>query len=238
LEQRKLKQQTPQGTPNAAGASGGGSASSTPGATTTPISSAKLVAGRTREREQAEKERIAAIHANRDLGLRLAKQLGSRKFDRPVAELLVQIVFAQNHELAIGGVAYTHEDFHELVSTRQKNGKTRTTFTQLDKHDAHQRALEWVLRPRSAEEVLGRLLQLLVAGVFADERAVAKSKRERWYAPAARTTEPMIAKLARKILPEHFHDRADRLLPKPEPKAPKPLTKKPASKGSNASKGD
>jgi ParB/RepB/Spo0J family partition protein len=223
LEQRKLQQQT-QNPTSPDPESDSGTTSAGTGIRPAP-SSAALAEDRNRERAQADKERIAAIHANRDLGLRLAKQLGSRKFDRPVAELLVQLVLAQNHDLAVAGIAYTHEDFHELVTKRQKNGKTRTTFTQLDKHDAHKRALEWVLRPRSAEEVLGRLLQLLVAGVFADERAVAKSKREHWYAPGSRTTEPMIAKLARKLLPEHFHIRADRLLPKPEPKTKKPTTK-------------
>jgi hypothetical protein len=111
------------------------------------------------------------------------------------------------------------------VTTRRKNGKNRTTFTTLDKHDARTRAEEWVLRPRSAEEVLGRLLQLLVAGVFADERAVAKSRQVHWYTPAATRTEPMLAKLARKLLPEHFHTRADRLIPKPEKKPAKAAAK-------------
>jgi len=77
--------------------------------------------------------------------------------------------------------------------------------------------------------MLGRLLQLLVAGVFADERAVAKSKRTHWYPPASRTSEPTIAKLARKFLPEHFHTRADRLIPKVAKKQPKaPTTPKAA----------
>lgn len=167
------------------------------------------------EREQAEKDRLAAIHANRDLGMRLTKQLGSRKFDRTAAELLVRIVLAQNSDLPARGIAYTHEEQHTLTTTRQKNGKTRTTFELLEPHECRTRAEEWVLRPRSAEEVLGRLLQLLVAGVFADERAVAKSRRTSWHMPAHTRTEPMIAKLARKLLPEHFHARADRLLPKP-----------------------
>jgi ParB/RepB/Spo0J family partition protein len=191
-------------------------------------------ADRAREREQAEKDRIAAIHANRDLGMRLAKQLGSRKFDRTVAELLVRMLLSQNDDIAARGVAYTHEDFHELVTTRQKNGKTRTTFTQLDRHEARQRAEEWILRARSAEEVLGRLLQLLVAGVFADERAVAKSKRTHWYAPAASKTEPILAKLARKLLPEHFHERADRLTPKPFKAATSAKQKQPARKSVSA----
>lgn len=236
LEQRQRERSAKPATLGSAGGNGAAPPSGT--ASSGASSPAAQAADRAREREQAEKERLAAIHANRDLGLRLMKQLGSRKFDRPVAELLVQIVFAQNRELAIGGAAYTHEDFHELVTKRQKNGKTRTTFTQLDKHEAHQRALEWVLRPRSAEEVLGRLLQLLVAGVFADDRAVAKSKREHWHAPGALTTEPMIAKLARKLLPEHFHARADRLLPKPSPKAKKPAAKPTQPKAKQPAKAD
>ncbi len=196
---------------------------------------ASLAAQRKAERVQAEKDRVAAIHANRDLGLRLMKQLGSRKFDRTVAELLARIVLSQNDDMAARGVAYTHEDFHELVTARQKNGKMRTTFTQLDRHEAHQRALEWVLRPRSAEEVLGRLLQLLVSGVFADERAVAKSRRTHWFAPASTSTEPMLAKLVRKMLPEHFHTRVDRLLPKPAKKPIKAQAKTKQAAGSKAS---
>jgi ParB/RepB/Spo0J family partition protein len=207
------------------GSAPSGSPSSTGGSSTTTSVSA-LAARQQAERERAEKDRIAAIHANRELGLRLMKQLGSRKLDRTTAELLVRIVLSQNLDLAARGIAYTHEEFHELVTARQKNGKIRTTFTPIDRSDARQRAEEWVLRARSAEEVLGRLLQLLVAGVFADERAVAKSRRTSWHAPASRSTEPMLAKLARKLLPEHFHARADRLIPTP--------VKKPVAKPAKA----
>jgi len=192
--------------------SGGSSPTGGPSA---PTSASALAARQQAEREQSEKDRIAAIHANRELGLRLMKQFGSRKLDRTTAELLARIVLSQNADMAARGIAYTHEEFHELVTARQKNGKIRTTFTPIDRSDARQRAEDWVLRARSAEEVLGRLLQLLVAGVFADERAVAKSRRPNWYAPASRSTEPMLAKLARKLLPEHFHARADKLIPKP-----------------------
>jgi hypothetical protein len=68
--------------------------------------------------------------------------------------------------------------------------------------------------------------------VFADDRALAKSKREHWHMPGAVTTEPMVAKLARKLLPEHFHARADRLLP--EPKIKTRATQSPTAKSDNA----
>ncbi len=227
LEQRRTEQAEAEAAcPNSSPASTGGGSSA---ATTSPAArAATLEVQRAKEREQAEKDRLAAIHANRELGLKLAKQLGSRSFDRTIAELLVRMVLAQNADMPMRGIAYTHEDFHELVTTRQKTGKIRTTFTLLDSHDARKRAEEWVLRPRSAEEVLGRLLQLLVAGVFADERAVAKSKQTHWYPPASTTTEPALAKLARKMLPEHFHARAERLNPTP--------TKQPKSTATKAAK--
>ena len=178
------------------------------------------------QREQDDKARVAAIHANRELGVRLQKQLGSHKLDRPTIELLAHLVLAQNRELAARGIAYTHDEYHTYTQKRQKNGKTRTTVEPNASHEVHTQALEWVLRPRTAEEVLGRLLQLLVAGVFADDRAVAKSRRTHWSICAFQATEPIIAKLARKILPEHFHTRADRMLPKPTPKQkPKSGTK-------------
>ena len=239
LEQRK----TEQAAAAAAPADPGGSPASTRGGTSAPNPSpaaraAALEVQRAKEREQAEKDRLAAIHANRELGLKLAKQLGSRSFDRSIAELLVRMVLAQNADMAVRGIAYTHEDFHQLITTRQKNGKIRTTFTLLDSHDARKRTEEWVLRPRSAEEVLGRLLQLLVAGVFADERAVAKSKQTHWYPPASATTEPALAKLARKFLPEHFHARAERLNPTPTKQskstAAKATEAKPAKRAAKA----
>lgn len=208
------------------------SSSSTRGAA--PADPAAAEAARRAEREQSEQDRLAAIHANRDLGMRLAKQLGSRKFDRTIAELLARIVLAQNGDVAARGIAYTHEDQHTLTTTRLKNGKTRTTFELLEPHESRSRAEEWVLRPRSAEEVLGRLLQLLVAGVFADDRAVAKSRRTHWHMPASMQTEPVLAKLARKLLPEHFHAHAERLMPKPTPK--KPAAKKQATKAATAPK--
>lgn len=172
---------------------------------------------RAKEREQKEQNRLAAISANRQLGIALAKKLGSKTLDRDTAMLLARLVLHGNRDLAARGIRLTHEEYHQLEHTRQKNGKTRTTFTPIAGHEAREKFETWVLRPKQPDEIIGRLLQALVAGTFADQAAVTMAQITNWSAPM--DTHPAIGKLAAKLLPEHLKPRLQRILPaKTQPK--------------------
>jgi hypothetical protein len=182
-------------------------------------------AARAKEREQQERRRVAAIGANRRLGLALAKKLGSKELDRDTAQLLARLVLRSQRDLAARGIRLTHAEYHELEHVRNKNGSTRTRFTVIDSHAADAQLREWVLRPKQPGEIVGRLLQALVAGTFADHDAIAKTHHAHWSLHPNDT--PTIAKLASKLLPDHFAPRLQRLLPsKPKRPAAKPATRK------------
>ena len=178
-------------------------------------------AERRKQREHADKARLDAITANRQLGLNLAKKLGAKTVDREVAELLARIVLAQNSQLAGRGIRYTHDEFHTVERLRQKNGNVRTKFTAADSTQAQDKLIEWVLRPKPPEEMIGRLLQALIAGTIADHNAVAQSQRIHWHTPSpvgSDRVEQLIAKLAAKLAPEHFRPTIQQMLPEPKAK--------------------
>lgn len=179
---------------------------------------------RAKERSDKDKRRLDAIAANRQLGIALAKKLGSKALDRDTAQLLARLVLAAHRDLAARGIRLTHDEYHNLEHTRQKNGKVRTNFTPIDNHDAREQLEAWVLRPKQPEEVIGRLLQALAAATFADQNAVTKVQITHWSPPMDAT--PTIAKLASKLLPEHFTPQLQRILPA------KPATRKRASDAS------
>ena len=192
------------------------------------------------QRAADQAKRDAAITANRQLGTTLERKLGAKKVDRDTARLLAEYVLRQNNRMAARGIRYTHPEYHQLEHTRNKsNGATRTRFTVIEPHEAHDKALEWVLKPSQPEVIIGRLLQLIVAGTFADQDAVAQTHRVTWDRPGFMT---QTAKLATKLLPEHFHAAAKRMLP--EPKKPSTTAKsakttaksKPASKAATKPK--
>lgn len=58
-----------------------------------------------------------------------------------------------------------------------KSGERRKKVTYLEPYEAGPRLVEWFEQARSAEQVLGRLLQALVAAHCADDEAVAMSRR-------------------------------------------------------------
>jgi ParB/RepB/Spo0J family partition protein len=167
---------------------------------------------RAKERQTKERRRTQAIAANRQLGIALAKKLGARDVDRDVALLLARMVLRASSGLAARGVRLTHAEYHTLEHVRQKNGNTRTRFTVIELHAAEEQVEAWVTRPKQPSEIVGRLLQALVAGTFADQEAIATSNRAYW---SARSDEqPILAKLAAKLLPEPFRPQLETLLPK------------------------
>ena len=175
-------------------------------------------------RDAERKVREDAIVANRQLGINLAKHLGAKKIDRATARMLAQIILRQNPTLAGGGIRYTHAEYHQLEHTRTKAGEPRIHFKPTEPRDAHTQLTDWILRASKPEEIIGRLLQALICGLFADEHAVAQSNRAPWHAPTFQTDIPeTLTKLARKHLPEHFHNAAKRLLPN-TPACDKPAT--------------
>lgn len=181
------------------------------------------------QRAAEQQQREAAITANRQLGAALERKLGAKKLDRDTARLLAELILRQNSRMAARGIRYTHPEYHQLQHTRNKNGVTRTRFTVVEPHEAHNKAIEWVLKPSQPEVIIGRLTQLIVAGTFADQNAVAQTHRVTWDRPAHMTQIPeLTAKLASKLLPDHFHEAAQRMLPTPPPKPSTPKAK-PAS---------
>ena len=131
---------------------------------------------RRKEREREQNAKDAAQRNNLALGADLMDKLGSTKLTIQLARLLAEMAFDSNDRLG-GGLRYVKADMVTVETTKTKANVEKVKTTYMDNRDAHQHALEWVLRPNKPNEVIGRLLISLAAAQHADETAVAQSGR-------------------------------------------------------------
>jgi ParB/RepB/Spo0J family partition protein len=134
-----------------------------------------------RLRRQASEERACQQEArdqarsfNLELGLLAFKHLTRVKADERVLRILASVdlggglrgVAARGARLSLPGW---------VTQTEQRNGKTKSAY--LDADDAHRRALEFLDGAESPAEIAGRALTLIALAAFADENAIAQSRR-------------------------------------------------------------
>jgi ParB/RepB/Spo0J family partition protein len=126
------------------------------------------------ERKQVREAREQAARFNEQLGLLAFKHLTRIKVDERVLRILASVDLGRSlRSIAARGGRLTLPGWS--TQTQQKNGRTKTTY--LESHDAHEKALEFLNGADSAADIAGRTLTLIATAAFADEQAIAQSRR-------------------------------------------------------------
>jgi len=133
---------------------------------------------RRRERERERDEQVAARGANLDLGAKLAERFHRPKPTKDVARLLALLTFDRDaDDYAARGLRYVEPKLQDVEVKELKSGKRKEKVGYADRRRCAAHLVERLERARSAEEILGVVLQTVIAAHFADERVTAKSHR-------------------------------------------------------------
>ncbi len=132
-------------------------------------------------KEQARAERAAAVAAreqaavfNEQLGVAVVNSLSRVKVDDRVVKILTAInVAGELDRLAMRGARYGFPGWVTVQET--KRGTKRVYIEQ--RGDAQAKAAEYLAGAKTAGELAGRTLAMVLMGVYADEEAVANSNR-------------------------------------------------------------
>ncbi len=176
---------------------------------------------RRREREAEKESRTEAHAANVRLGANLAEGLHEVALTRELARLLGLIVLDEHAiGLAARGLRYVREDWQEVEARELKSGERREKVLYLEPTQAEERLYEWFEAARTPEQMLGRIVQALVAAHCADDAAVAMSNRSHYELPglygggATRAIPELVERLAESHLPvrlaEQLRERRER----------------------------
>jgi len=196
-------QRTSQTTPVATGADG------------EALSEEKAKEARREQRAAELAERVQARGLNLDLGRRLADKFHEPKITKDVARLLALLVFDREPGgLAGRGLRYVREDLQDVETKEIKaTGEQREKVTYLDPVESQEALYESLSKARNAEQILGRVLQAMIAARWADETVVAQSKRSYYglagsYGGGASAEIPeLIDKLAKRALPPQMTEK-------------------------------
>jgi ParB/RepB/Spo0J family partition protein len=165
---------------------------------------------RRQERQQRTEAKQTAIAANFELGRKLQLRYDAPKITTPVAKLLALLILdAHPDKLAGRGLRYTREDW-QIVETKEVRGKTVEKPRYPEGWEAAEQLYAQIERARTPEQIVGRLLQALIAARAADQNAVAGSSHVYWnlpdgYGDTPSTEIPVILdRLAKPVLPRHL----------------------------------
>lgn len=178
---------------------------------------------RRQEREREREEEIAARGANLDLGARLSRRFHRPKLTKDMARLLALLVLDRDADAyAARGLRYVEPKLHDMEVRELKSGQRKEKVTYADRDSCAAYLVERLGRARSAEEIVGVVLQTVIAAHFADERVTAKSHRIGFSLPgshgyyydgagpalAARREIPaLVEKIARPALPQRMREQ-------------------------------
>ncbi len=170
---------------------------------------------RKRERQQQTQARQQATSANFELGRKLQLRYDTVKITAPLARLLALLILDRDAEKLAGrGLRYAREDW-QITETVERRGNTVEKSRYPESWEAAEQLHAWIGRGRSAEQILGRLLQALIAAHTADQDAVANSHRVHWELPGSYGHGPsceipdLLDKLAKPVAPRRAADPAD-----------------------------
>ena len=126
------------------------------------------------ERRRQQQQRELAVSFNVELGLLAFKHLTRVKVDERVLRILASVdVGGQLRGLASRGARLCLPGW--VTQSEQRKGRSKTQY--LEPQDAHRKAVEFLQGGESAAEIAGRTLTLIALAVFADENAIAQSRR-------------------------------------------------------------
>ncbi len=132
---------------------------------------------RQQERQQKAEAKQAATAANFELGRKLQLRYDAPKITTPVAKLLALLILDHDADKLAGrGLRYVREDW-QVVEPFVSRGKTVDKARYPEAHEAADELYAQIERARSPEQVIGRLLQALLAAHAADEDALPQSRR-------------------------------------------------------------
>jgi hypothetical protein len=155
------------------------------------------------EREAERAAREQATRFNLELGRALYTTLSRVRVDEQVMKLLASVeIVGELADIATRGARYGLPGW--VTETTQQNGKTKYGY--LEKHEAGQRASEYLARASKPGEIAGRQLVLLAMAAYADQNAVAMSNRS-WHqvkvsGPWAGDADELLDKLVQESLPD------------------------------------
>ena len=184
------------------------SSSETP---TTPLSEEELRERDRQEREARRAARDAAAARNEELGAAVVSHLSKTKVDARVVKVLAAFdVNGELGQIAARGARYGFPGW-PIVSDRAGGGTKRAYLPQAD---AATKAREYLAGAKSANDIAGRLLALLVMARLADEGAALDRQHTGYRLSAATYTASgvpwqddaveLLDELARERLPEHI----------------------------------
>jgi ParB/RepB/Spo0J family partition protein len=178
---------------------------------------------RREERERERAEQIAARGANLDLGAKLAERFHRPKLTRDIARLLALLVFDRDADAyAARGLRYVEPKLQDVEVKELKSGERKEKVSYADRQRCAGHLVERLDRARSAEEIVGVVLQALIAAHFADERVTAKSHRIGFSLPGShgyyyggvgpaiavrREIPGLVEKIAKPALPRRMGDQ-------------------------------
>ncbi|HET8607490.1 MAG TPA: ParB/RepB/Spo0J family partition protein [Gaiellaceae bacterium] len=164
---------------------------------------------REQRRQQAE-SREQAIAANFELGRKLQLRYDAPKITTQVAKLLALLILDRDADKLAGrGLRYVREDW-QIVEPAEVRGKTVDKQRYPEGWECAEQLYAQIERARTPEQVIGRLLQALIAAHAADEEALPQSRRVYHELPGRYDDGPsseiqtILAKLAKPVLPRHL----------------------------------
>jgi ParB/RepB/Spo0J family partition protein len=171
---------------------------------------------RRHEREAQQEARQQAEARNAELGAAIVKHLSRVKVDDRVLKILTAIdVHGDLQRIAARGARYGFPGWTKTVEL--KTGKTKTEYS--GPPEAAARARDYLAGAKTAAEIAGRCVALLVMARYANEDAVANSQRSFYQLyvgdhglPWKTEVIDFLDEIAAERLPEHVmkHARGDK----------------------------
>ncbi|MDE3069969.1 MAG: ParB/RepB/Spo0J family partition protein [Acidobacteriota bacterium] len=162
---------------------------------------------RRQERQQRTEAKEAAAAANFELGRKLQLRYDAPKITTQLAKLLALLILDRDADKLAGrGLRYVREDW-QVVETVESRGKQVEKRRYPEGFEAAEQLYAQIERARNPEQVIGRLLQALLAAHAADEDALPQSKRIYWETPGRYGDGPsseipaILERLAKPVLP-------------------------------------
>jgi ParB/RepB/Spo0J family partition protein len=162
------------------------------------------------ERQRQARAREQAVSANFELGRKLQLRYDAPKITTPIAKLLALLILDGDADKLSGrGLRYVREDW-QIVEPTEVRGKTIDKQRYPDGSESAEQLYAQIERARTPEQVIGRLLQALIAAHAADEQALPHSRRVYHELPGRCDGSPsseiqtILDRLAKPVLPRHL----------------------------------
>ena len=169
---------------------------------------------RQQERQQRSEAKEAATAANFELGRKLQLRYDAPKITTPVAKLLALLILDRDADKLAGrGLRYVREDW-QIVEPFVSRGTTVEKARYPEASEAADALYAAIERARTPEQVIGRLLQALIAAHAADEDALPQSRRVFYDLPGRYDDGPSVEiqtildRLAKPVLARHLAAKA------------------------------